>query len=166
MSLNKTSTRPLDLEPTMISTAPFLNPLTRLPAPPSGQERYPVHNPTYSARHAHILRLHDLVQHLVSLPASHTNSVRTLRAWRALGKCREVNLVPLWRLGAAILERTREKGDEEEDEDEEEGRMGRKAEWVKACQGGTVDMLDKFLEYVLALSAAGRQRRALEELNS
>lgn len=151
----------------MISSKPFHNPRTRLPAPPSGQERYPNHNPTHSARHAHILRLHDLIQHLISLPPSYANSVRTLRAWRALGKCKEVNMVPLWRMGAAILERTREEGEsEDEDEDEEEARMGRKAAWVKACQGGEVELLDKFLEYVVALAAAGRQRRALEELNS
>jgi hypothetical protein len=121
--------------------------------------------PIFSIRHSHVLRLHDILLHLLSLPPSHTNSVQSLRAWRALAKCKEIDLPVLYKIGAKVLERTREAEDEDQDGDEEKAwRSGRKAEWLKWSQEGKLDKVDKFIEYVLSLAAAGRARHALDEL--
>ncbi|GAA5874399.1 hypothetical protein JCM3774_005026 [Rhodotorula dairenensis] len=150
------------------------NPVVR---PPRGP-RTPTHIPAsllplVSNRNAHIVRLYSLVVHLVSLPPSSQTSVRLVRAWRALAACREVHLGVLWRLGAAVLEQTREGGGRDDgSEEEEEGgseaareRADRRAEWLKSCQEGLLDRVDKFAEYALALVAAGRIESALDELD-
>ncbi|GAA5985921.1 hypothetical protein JCM10908_006332 [Rhodotorula pacifica] len=149
------------------------NPIVR---PPRGP-RTPTHIPAsllplVSNRNAHIVRLYSILVHLVSLPPSPTTSVRLVRAWRALAACREVHLGVLWRLGAAVLEQTREASlyPIEEDEEDTGGeqaqeRAERRAEWLKSCQEGLLDRVDKFAEYALALVAAGRIEFALDELD-
>jgi hypothetical protein len=141
------------------------NPRTRPPVgPPTSGVIPSALQPTFSQRHAHILRLHDLLVHLVSLPPSYPNSVRSLRAWRCLAKAKEVDFHALWRLGAKVLERTTEV-DVLDDRQEREFRNGRKATWIKECQGKS-DQLEKFTEYILSLAAAGKHRHALDELES
>ncbi|KAI5481401.1 hypothetical protein MNV49_004157 [Pseudohyphozyma bogoriensis] len=130
--------------------------------------------PTYllptSARHSHILRLHDLLHHLLSLPPTYATSVRAVRAWRALASCKEVDVAVLWRLGVKALQQGRGAEREEEDDGEEdeahEERERLKAAWIKRCQNGTKDRVDKFVEYIIALVAAGRTTYALEEAES
>lgn len=150
------------------------NPVVR---PPKGP-RTPSHIPStlfqlVSNRNAHIVRLYSLLLHLVALPPSPSNSVRLVRAWRALAACREVHLGVLWRLGAAVIEQTRDAGsggadqalDDEEDAERRRDRAELRAEWIKACQEGLLDRVDKFAEYALALVAAGRVDFALDELD-
>ncbi|GAA6062656.1 hypothetical protein JCM10212_000556 [Sporobolomyces blumeae] len=153
--------------------------LHRLHAPthllPTGP-RTPSHSPhsvspLTSLRTAHETRLVNLVVHLASLPPSYPTSVRLVRAWRLLSTCREVHFGMLWRVGAAIIDRTRSRSedmsDDDDDRDEREReRNDRKADWFKHCQQGKLDKVDKFLEYVLALVASGRSRFALDELES
>ncbi|BGO93554.1 hypothetical protein NBRC10512_000711 [Rhodotorula toruloides] len=144
------------------------NPLVR---PPRGP-RTPAHIPAsllplISTRNGHIVRLYNILAHLLTLPPSPETSVRTLRAWRALASCREVHLSVLWRTGAAVIERMRvEGGDADDDEEEQRWRAGQRAEWLKYCQEGRVDRVDKFNEYILALVAAGRAEFALDELDA
>lgn len=150
-----------------LSRAPIQHPLTKpATAPYPGPDRFRL-QPHFSLRHAHVLRLHDLVHHLISLPPSYANSVQSLRAWRALAKCPEIDLRALYLVGAKILERTREEeqGGGEEEEEESEWRAGRRAEWLKWNQEGKWDRVDKMIEYTIALAAAGRARHALEELD-
>jgi hypothetical protein len=147
------------------------NPVVR---PPKGP-RTPTHIPASllpltSNRNAHIVRLYSILVHLVSLPPSPPTSVRLVRAWRALAACKEVHLGVLWRLGAAVLEQTRDGSEplhREDDEDDEaaQERAERRAEWLKSCQEGLLDRVDKFAEYALALVAAGRIDFALDELD-
>lgn len=149
------------------------NPVVR---PPKGP-RTPTHIPASllpltSNRNAHIVRLYSILVHLVSLPPSPATSVRLVRAWRALAACKEVHLGVLWRLGAAVLEQTRDgsershpREDEDEDDEAAQGRAERRAEWLKSCQEGLLDRVDKFAEYALALVAAGRIDFALDELD-
>ena len=110
--------------------------------------------------------MHDLLNHLVSLPPSYANSVQSLRAWRALAKCKEIDLRALFQTGAKILERTREVDDEDQEgAEEQEWRQGRRAEWLKWNQEGKWDKVEKMSEYILSLAAAGKIRYALEELD-
>lgn len=155
-----------------LSRARLHNPPTRPPPGPRTAEHVPqTLSALQSVRSAHILRLHALVEHLVSLAPSAQTSVRAVRAWRALCACREVHLSVLWQLGAAVLDRMRESadrggGDEDDDGEEERWRANRRAEWLRFCQEGTVDRVAKFSEYCLALVAAGRADFALDELDS
>lgn len=146
------------------------NPVVR---PPKGP-RTPTHIPASllpltSNRNAHIVRLYSILVHLVSLPPSPHTSVRLVRAWRALAACKEVHLGVLWRLGAAVLEQTRDgsehQGEDDEDDEAAQERAERRAEWLKSCQEGLLDRVDKFAEYALALVAAGRIDFALDELD-
>lgn len=138
-----------------------------LEGPKEGVERYKL-SASHSVRHRHILRLYDILQHLISLPATFEHSVQSLRAWRALAKCKEVDLRALYQLGGKILERTREQpggGDEVvEGIEEVEWRQSRRAEWIKWSRNGQHDKVEKLTEYVLALVAAGKPRDALSEL--
>lgn len=144
------------------------NPLVR---PPRGP-RTPAHIPAsllplISTRNGHIVRLYNILTHLLTLPPSPETSVRTVRAWRALASCKEVHLSVLWRMGAAVIERMRvEGGEADDDEEEQRWRAGQRAEWLKYCQEGRVDRVDKFNEYILALVAAGRAEFALDELDA
>ena len=148
------------------------NPVVR---PPKGP-RTPTHIPASllpltSNRNAHIVRLYSILVHLVSLPPSPRTSVRLVRAWRALAACKEVHLGVLWRLGAAVLEQTRDGSEPSHAEDAEDDkaaqeRAERRAEWLKSCQEGLLDRVDKFAEYALALVAAGRIDFALDELDA
>ncbi|GAA5827377.1 hypothetical protein JCM3770_000544 [Rhodotorula araucariae] len=147
------------------------NPLVRPPTGPRTREHIPVSLlPLSSNRNAHIVRLYTLVTHLVSLPPSPDTHARTVRAWRALAQCNEVHVEVLWALGAAVIDRTREKeqgrGGAGDDEDDARWRAGQRAEWLKFSQDGTHDRVKKFLEYILALVAAGRAEFALDELES
>lgn len=147
------------------------NPVVR---PPKGP-RTPTHIPASllpltSNRNAHIVRLYSILVHLVSLPPSPATSVRLVRAWRALAACKEVHLGVLWRLGAAVLEQARDGSEPEHRQDDEadeaaQERAERRAEWLKSCQEGLLDRVDKFAEYALALVAAGRIDFALDELD-
>jgi hypothetical protein len=151
-----------------LSQASIHHPLTKPPTAPwaQGVEKYRL-QPHFSLRHAHLLRLHDILHHLLSLPPSYANSVQSLRAWRALAKCKEIDPRAFFQTGAKVLERTRE-GDEEEEQDgaeEKQWRQGRRAEWLKWNQEGKFDKVEKMIEYILALAAAGRARHALDELD-
>lgn len=150
---------PTDNTQQMSLQLPVSAPLT---GPPVSAPRPPHLNPSASLRHAHVLRLHDLLNHLVSLPLSYANSTRALRAWRALAKCKEVDIGALWRLGSKVVERMADGEGEEDREDQ----MARKAAWVKACQDNRLAKVDKTNEYVLALVAAGRPKQALDELDA
>lgn len=149
------------------------NPIVRPPRGPRTPNHIPASlNPLASNRNAHIVRLYSVLVHLVSLPPSPTTSVQLVRAWRALAGCREVHLGVLWRLGAAVIDRTRDSvgfgetaRDDGDDDDARQERAERRAEWLKACQEGLVDRVDKFGEYALALVAAGRIDFALDELD-
>ncbi|GAA5916452.1 hypothetical protein JCM5296_006568 [Sporobolomyces johnsonii] len=150
------------------STKRLHNPLVRLPTAPRTPTHIPLAvQPLSSNRSAHIVRLYNILLHLLSLPPSFDNSTRSLRAWRALARCKEVHLGALWRLGSAVIERTRARNDRDEDDEEEQRwRSDRKADWLKFCQEGRIDKVDKFNEYILALVAAGRAQYALDELES
>ncbi|GAA5837376.1 hypothetical protein JCM11251_002094 [Rhodosporidiobolus azoricus] len=144
-------------------------PVLRLPVGPRTPEHIPVSLlPLTSTRAAHITRLYNLLIHLLSLPPTPRTTTQTIRAWRALAGCREVHLATLWRVGAAVIEQSRAGGafDEEDEEEERRERAARKAEWLKFCQEGREDKVDKFHEYVLALVAAGRAESALDELDA
>lgn len=151
-----------------LSQASIHHPLTKPPTAPwaQGVEKYRL-QPHFSLRHAHLLRLHDILHHLLTLPPSYANTVQSLRAWRALAKCKEIDLRALFQTGAKILERTREVDDDEEQDgaEEEQWRQGRRAEWLKWNQEGKWDKVEKMIEYILALAAAGRARHALDELD-
>ncbi|GAA5908550.1 hypothetical protein JCM6882_001297 [Rhodosporidiobolus microsporus] len=146
------------------------NPLLRLPVGPRTPEHIPISLlPLTSTRAAHITRLYNLLLHLLSLPPSPRTTTQTVRAWRALAGCREVHLATLWRVGAAVIERSREGGafdDEDDEEEERRERAARRAEWLKFCQEGREEKVDKFHEYVLALVASGRVEFALDELDA
>ncbi|GAA5961802.1 hypothetical protein JCM21900_003314 [Sporobolomyces salmonicolor] len=149
------------------STRRLHNPPVRLPT----AARTPTHiplavQPLNSNRSAHIVRLYNILLHLLSLPPSFDNSTRSLRAWRALARCKEVHLDALWRLGSAVIDRTRTRNDRDEDDEEQRWRSDRKADWLKFCQEGRIDKVGKFEEYILALVAAGRAQYALDELES
>ncbi|GAA5981001.1 hypothetical protein JCM11641_001426 [Rhodosporidiobolus odoratus] len=142
------------------------NPLVRLPTGRRTAEHHPVAlNPLISARNAHITRLYNLLLHLLSSPPSPHTSTQIIRAWRALAGCREVHIATLWRVGAAVIERTRREEGEDNDEEYQE-RASKKADWLKFCQDGREDRVEKFLEYVLALVAAGRVEFAVDELDA
>lgn len=155
---------------TMFSNTPLLNPVHRPPPAPLDPITKTIVKlqPAHSLRHAHVLRLYDILLHLVSLPPCYSNSVQSLRAWRALTKCSEFELAASFHLGAKVIERSRaEQDDEDDDEDDEEERnwrQGKRAEWLKWNQEGKVDKVDKLNEYVLSLAAAGRARHGLDEL--
>ncbi|POY70688.1 hypothetical protein BMF94_6302 [Rhodotorula taiwanensis] len=164
----------LSLSATMAySRSRLHNPIVRPPRGPRTPNHIPASlNPLASNRNAHIVRLYSVLVHLVSLPPSPTTSVQLVRAWRALAGCREVHLGVLWRLGAAVIDRTRDSvgsgetaRDDGDDDDARQERAERRAEWLKACQEGLVDRVDKFGEYALALVAAGRIDFALDELD-
>ncbi|BGP18450.1 hypothetical protein JCM10213_003183 [Rhodosporidiobolus nylandii] len=146
------------------------NPLVRLPAGPRTPTHLPVSLlPLTSARSAHITRLYTLLLHLLSLPPSPRVSGQAVRAWRALASCREVHLAVLWRVGGAVIDRLRsegEGGEGEEDEEEQRERAGKRAEWLKFCQEGREERVDKFHEYCLALVAQGRVEFAVDELDA
>lgn len=145
--------------------SPLLSSVTRPPCgPPAVGVSTSTLQASFSQRHALVLRLHDVLCHLLSLPSSYNNSRRELRAFRILAQCKEVDFAALWKVGAKVLERARE--DDLEGEEEEQWRFGRKADWLKRCQEGKVDKVDKFLEYSLSLVAAGRHRYALEDLET
>lgn len=149
-----------------MSSDSFYHPIHKpLEGPKEGVERYKL-SASYSVRHRHVLRLYDILQHLVSLPPSHANSVLSLRAWRALAKCKEVDLKAMYQLGGKILERTRELTDNENEAIEAEWRQGRRAEWLKWSRNGQHDRVDKLSEYILTLVAAGKPRDALDELET
>ncbi|GAA6010673.1 hypothetical protein JCM10207_007799 [Rhodosporidiobolus poonsookiae] len=151
------------------SRTPLHNPLVRLPAGPRTPSHIPVALlPLTSQRNAHIVRLYNLLVHLLSLPPTSSTSTQSVRAWRALASCREVHLATLWRLGSAVLEHTRERSaeDDEDGEEEQRWRARRRADWLKVCQEGREDKVDKFAEYALALVAAGRPEFALDELEA
>lgn len=76
--------------------------------------------------------------------------------------CKEVDYSALWKLGAKVLERSREK---DERDDNEEHRQDRMAEWLRDGPVG-VDRIEKCVEYTLALAAGGRHKYALEELET
>lgn len=150
----------------MSSDSPLLSSVTRPPyGPPAVGAATSTLQASFSQRHALVLRLHDVLRHLISLPCSYDNSRRELRAFRILAQCKEVDFAALWRVGAKVLERSREE-EGDEGEEEEQSRFNRKAEWLRRCQEGKVDKVDTFLEYALSLAAAGRHRYALEELES
>ncbi|KAK4704742.1 hypothetical protein P7C70_g1457, partial [Phenoliferia sp. Uapishka_3] len=145
-----------------ISSSSLLNPLhAPLTGPPVSAPRPPQLNPLASLRHAHILRLHDLIYHLLSLPPSQANSNRTLRAWRALASCKEVDIDAIWKLGGKVVERVSDGA-----EDEREDYMARKAAWIKACQDNRLAKVEKTVEYCLALVAAGQPTQAHDELDT
>ncbi|GAA6044707.1 hypothetical protein JCM8097_000240 [Rhodosporidiobolus ruineniae] len=146
------------------------NPVQRLPAAPRTRDYIPLPLvPLTTSRAAHITRLYNLLLHLVALPPSPRTSSQAVRAWRALAGCREVPLAVLWRLGAAVIDRTRGEGaeqDDDENDEEKRDRAARRAEWLKSCQEGRHDKVDKFSEYCLALVGAGRAEFALDELDA
>lgn len=150
----------LVLPPAMPGTLSF-NPLAPpITGPPvSAPPPRPLH-PEHSIRAAHVLKLHDLINHLVSLPPSYDNSRRTLRAWRCLAKCKEIDIGALWALGGRIVERVWD-GPEDVEEDK-----ARKARWLVGAQENRLAKLEKMTEYVLSLVAAGRARQALEEMDT
>lgn len=145
----------------------FENPLSRPLVGPRDQDSRII-SVGYSIRHTHILHLHDLLLHLLSLPPSYENSVRTLRTWRCLAKIKEIEIGAMWMLGCSVLDRTREEdaGQEDDGEEEKAWRNARKAEWLLKCQADKLNKLDKFQEYILCLVAAGRATHALDELSS
>ncbi|BGP42091.1 hypothetical protein JCM10449v2_006093 [Rhodotorula kratochvilovae] len=147
------------------------NPLVRPPTGPRTRDHIPASLlPLSSNRNAHIVRLYDVLTHLISLPPSPETHTRSVRAWRALTQCPEVHVEVLWALGAAVIDRTREKeprgGEGDDDGDDARWRAGQRAEWLKYNQDGTHDRVKKFHEYILALVAAGRAEFALDELES
>ncbi|BGP26380.1 proteophosphoglycan ppg4 [Rhodotorula toruloides] len=144
------------------------NPLVRPPRGPRTPAYIPASLlPLISTRKGHIVRLYNILTHLLTLAPSPETSVRTVRAWRALASCKEVHLSVLWRTGAAVIERMRVEGGEADDgDDEQRWRARQRAEWLKYCQEGRVDRVDKFNEYILALVAAGRSEFALDELDA
>ncbi|GAA5865195.1 hypothetical protein JCM8547_008310 [Rhodosporidiobolus lusitaniae] len=151
----------------MASTAPLHNPLVRLPRGHRTPDHIPhAVNPLTSFRSSHVVRLYNLLLHLLTLPPSPRTSTQIVRAWRALAACREVHLMVLWRVGAAVIDRTREGREDEDDEDARKDRANQRAEWLKFCQDGKEERVDKFHEYCLALVAAGKVDFALDELDA
>jgi len=144
---------------TLFSASPLLDPPSG-PVPTSSvRHRHPFAlRPAYGPRHAHLLRLYNLLLHLVSLPPSPETNMRTLRAWRALASCREIELDALWAVGAKVLDRI-EGGVEAEKAGE------RRLNWLRSCQDSKVDQEQKFIEVVLGLIGVGRASEALEELD-
>ncbi|SGY64130.1 BQ5605_C007g04873 [Microbotryum silenes-dioicae] len=170
----------------MSNFSPLLNPIhVPRPTAPSISGFVPsTLTPSYSIRHAHMLRLHDVLLHLLSLAPSRTNSEQCLRAWYLLAQCHQLDLTSLYRLGGLVLARsgvvdteTSSHGhDERDDDDEEDERVKRvarmRAEWYKAnLTSGTqrddaTHKIDRLEEFVLALASSGQSALALEELQS
>ncbi|KDE03338.1 hypothetical protein MVLG_06181 [Microbotryum lychnidis-dioicae p1A1 Lamole] len=172
----------------MSNFSPLLNPIhVPRPTAPSISGFVPsTLTPSYSIRHAHMLRLHDVLLHLLSLAPSRTNSEQCLRAWYLLAQCHQLDLTSLYRLGGLVLARsgvvdteTSSHGHDErddDDDDEEDERVKRvarmRAEWYKAnLTSGTqrddaTHKIDRLEEFVLALASSGQSALALEELQS
>lgn len=144
---------------TLFSHDPLLHPPSAPTPTSSVRHRHPFAlRPSHGPRHAHLLRLYNLLLHLLSLPPSRQTTIRTLRAWRALAGCREIELDGLWAVGAKVLDRV-----EGEQDEEEAGE--RRVDWLRTCQDSKVDQEGKFVELVLGLIAIGRAREALGELD-
>lgn len=148
------------MDPTkLFSHCPLAHPLSQPPSTSSIRSRHSfVLRPSHGPRHAHLLRLYTLLLHLLTLPPSRGTTHRTLRAWRALAACREIELDALWSLGAKILDRR-------EGPAMEENPGERRVEWLRAAQDSKVDQEQKFVELVLGMIAVGRPRQALDELD-
>ncbi|SCZ88932.1 BZ3500_MvSof-1268-A1-R1_Chr1-1g00834 [Microbotryum saponariae] len=172
---------------TMSNSSPLLNPIhVPRPTAPSISGFVPsTLAPSYSIHHAHVLRLHDVLLHLLSLAPSRTNSEQCLRAWYLLAQCHQLDLTSLYRLGGLVLARSGvvdtdpsahghdERDDDDDEEDERVKRVARmRAEWYKAnLTSGTqrddaTHKIDRLQEFVLSLASSGQSALALEELQS
>ncbi|SCV71702.1 BQ2448_3290 [Microbotryum intermedium] len=175
----------------MSNQAPLLNPLhvPRPTAPSISGFVASVLTPSYSIRHAHVLRLYDVLLHLLSLEPSRTNSEQCLRAWYLLAQCHQLDLTSLYRLGGVVLARSGmvdaptaynghdpDDDEDDEDDDDEDERMQRVArmrtEWYKANltsgvqRDDSTHKIDRLKEFILSLAASGQSTQALEELQS
>ncbi|KAK4050800.1 hypothetical protein OIV83_003221 [Microbotryomycetes sp. JL201] len=129
------------------------------------------------------MRMYDVLLVLLSEPPSQRNSVQSLRAWRCLARCREIDVRALYLVGARILERSRLHSDlsqaqldtdgdhdEEEEEDERQERSQRaylaRAEWLKFTHAGKWQQVDKLSEWILSLAAGGKVETAIDELET
>lgn len=145
-------------------------------------------NSNFSNKHFHLLRLIDLLNHLLTLPSNYSNSIKLIRNWRLLANFNEIELNSFWRFGNKILDKIREEDevqvvrdddasdenevlrivdDEDKEEQEEEEKLWRnnkKSEWLKLVQGNSIDKLDKFNDYILTLIASKKLGYAMEEL--
>lgn len=144
---------------TLFDPSPLQHPVSQPPPTSSIRHRHPFSlRASHGPRHAHLLRVYNLLLHLLTLPPSAVNTTRALRAWRVLAACREIELDGLWAVGAKLLDRLDGEADGEE---VTEARV----EWLGACQDSKVDQNSKFQEFILALIQVGRPKQAMEELD-
>ncbi|KAM0790795.1 hypothetical protein ACM66B_004643 [Microbotryomycetes sp. NB124-2] len=160
----------------------LLQPVHVLPRAPRTDDSRPPERfaPSSSVYHGHVMRMYDVLMLLLSQPPSQRNSMQSLRAWRCLAQCKEIDLRALYLVGASILERSRlhedastNEADSDDDDDDHEARQERsrrahlaRAEWLKFTHAGKWQQTDKLAEWIMSLAAGGKIETAIDELET